>query len=302
MSTLEIAREAPGVDGPNADTLARDAARERRRLLGLSLPALVLVGLLLVLPVGWLFYLSVVDQDAYSLVHYQRLVQEPAYVTILWNTVKVSVLVTVICVLLGYPLAYLLAQLPPRAANLGLIVVILPLWTALLVRTYAWLVLLQRRGLVNTLLVNLGLAAEPIPLVHNMTGTVIGMTHILLPFLVLPLYASMRAIDPDYVRAAAGLGASPIRAFRQVFLPLSLPGLTAGLLLVFVLCLGFYVTPALLGGGKTYLVAMKIEQNVNTYFAWGASSSLAVVLLVSVGLLFAVLHRVFAIPRLFGIR
>ena len=156
--------------------------------------------------------------------------------------------------------------------------------------------------LFRSLLVNLGLIAEPIPLVHNMTGTVIGMTHILLPFLILPLYASMRAIDPDYVRAAASLGASPVRAFWQVFLPLSLPGLVAGLLLVFVLCLGFYVTPALLGGGKTYLVAMKIEQNVNTYFAWGASSSLAVVLLVSVGLIFVVLHRVFSIQRLFGVR
>lgn len=299
---MSIAQAGPVVGAPNAEALARDAAGERRRLLGLSIPALVLVGLLLVLPVGWLFYLSVVDKDRYSLVHYERLVQEPAYVTILWNTLEVSVLVTLVCVLLGYPLAYLLAQLPPRAANLGLIVVILPFWTALLVRTYAWLVLLQRRGLVNTLLVNLGLVAEPIPLVHNMTGTVIGMTHILLPFLILPLYASMRAIDPDYVRAAASLGASPVRAFWQVFLPLSLPGLVAGLLLVFVLCLGFYVTPALLGGGKTYLVAMKIEQNVNTYFAWGASSSLAVVLLVSVGLIFVVLHRVFSIQRLFGVR
>lgn len=299
---LEIAREGSVAGAPNADALARDAAGERRRLLGLSIPALVLVGLLLVLPVGWLFYLSVVEKERYSLVHYERLVQEPAYVTILWNTVEVSVLVTLVCVLLGYPLAYLLAQLPPRAANLGLIVVILPFWTALLVRTYAWLVLLQRRGLANTLLVNLGLITEPIPLVHNMTGTVIGMTHILLPFLILPLYASMRAIDPDYVRAAASLGASPVRAFWQIFLPLSLPGLVAGLLLVFVLCLGFYVTPALLGGGKTYLVAMKIEQNVNTYFAWGASSSLAVVLLVSVGLIFVVLHRVFSIQRLFGVR
>lgn len=299
---LEIAREGSVAGAPNADALARDAAGERRRLLGLSIPALVLVALLLVLPVGWLFYLSVVEKERYSLVHYERLVQEPAYVTILWNTVEVSVLVTLVCVLLGYPLAYLLAQLPPRAANLGLIVVILPFWTALLVRTYAWLVLLQRRGLANTLLVNLGLITEPIPLVHNMTGTVIGMTHILLPFLILPLYASMRAIDPDYVRAAASLGASPVRAFWQIFLPLSLPGLVAGLLLVFVLCLGFYVTPALLGGGKTYLVAMKIEQNVNTYFAWGASSSLAVVLLVSVGLIFVVLHRVFSIQRLFGVR
>lgn len=298
---LEIAREGSVAGAPNADALARDAAGERRRLLGLSIPALVLVALLLVLPVGWLFYLSVVEKERYSLVHYERLVQEPAYVTILWNTVEVSVLVTLVCVLLGYPLAYLLAQLPPRAANLGLIVVILPFWTALLVRTYAWLVLLQRRGLANTLLVNLGLITEPIPLVHNMTGTVIGMTHILLPFLILPLYASMRAIDPDYVRAAASLGASPVRAFWQIFLPLSLPGLVAGLLLVFVLCLGFYVTPALLGGGKTYLVAMKIEQNVNTYFAWGASSSLAVVLLVSVGLIFVVLHRVFSIQRLFGV-
>jgi ABC-type spermidine/putrescine transport system permease subunit I len=149
-----------------------------------------------------------------------------------------------------------------------------------LVRTYAWLVILQRRGLINEWLQGLGLISEPLPLVHNMLGTVIGMVHVMLPFLILPLYASMKAIDPVLLRAAANCGASPATAFRQVFLPLSLPGLAAGVGLVFVLCLGFFVTPSLLGGGKVAMWAMQIADNISLYANWGAASALGVALLV----------------------
>jgi putative spermidine/putrescine transport system permease protein len=163
-------------------------------------------------------------------------------------------------------------------------------------------VLLQRRGLINTWLSDLGLIDGPLRLVHNFTGTSIGMVHIMLPFMVLPLYASMRAINPDYMRAAANLGASPVKAFWQIFVPLSLPGLAAGIVIVFVLCLGFYVTPALLGGGRVMMWSMQIERNVSYYGDWGAASALGVVLLVlTLGILW-LLGRMIGFDKLIGAR
>ncbi|MEO1470420.1 MAG: ABC transporter permease, partial [Pseudomonadota bacterium] len=176
--------------------------------------------------------------------------------------------------------AYFLSQLPARAANLCLITVLLPFWTSLLVRTYAWLVLLQREGLVNDWAIGMGLWDEPLKIVHNMTGTLIGMVHIMLPFLILPVYSSMKSIDRDYLKAAANLGAGPVKAFWTVFFPLSLPGLFAGALIVFVLCLGFFVTPAVLGGGRVIMVSMKIASNIELFVNWGAASALGVVLLI----------------------
>ena len=182
-----------------------------------------------------------------------------------------------------------------RAANLCLIGVVMPFWTSILVRTYAWLVLLQRQGLVNDWGIGLGLWKEPLTLVYNMPATLIGMVHIMLPFLVLPLYGSMRAIDHDYLRAAANLGAWPALAFRQVFLPLSLPGLFAGATIVFILCLGFYVTPAVLGGGKVIMVANRVATDIEMFFNWGAARALGAVLLAAT---FAVLYAASRLVRL----
>jgi putative spermidine/putrescine transport system permease protein/spermidine/putrescine transport system permease protein len=266
--------------GANAQALERSARRERLALLGLTLPAVALVTVLMVLPVGWLFYLSLLsDGGQLSLEHYQRLWSQPSYARTFWTTFQVSFLTTGLCVLLGYPLAYFLSGLPRRAANLCMIAVLLPLWTSLLVRTYAWLVLLQRGGLINRWGMELGLWSEPLALVHNMTGTLIGTVHVMLPFLVLPLYATMRGIDRDYMKAAANLGAGPARAFWKVFVPLSLPGLASGCLIVFILCLGFYVTPAVLGGGKVIMVSSRIANDIEIFFNWGAASALGVVLL-----------------------
>jgi putative spermidine/putrescine transport system permease protein/spermidine/putrescine transport system permease protein len=265
---------------PNRAELKRDASRERLVLFGLCSPALLLVLVIMVLPVGWLFWLSFLGDDgSFTLEHYQRMVESKSYARIFRNTFEVSLLTTGICILAGYPLAYFLSQLPRRMANLCLITVLLPFWTSLLVRTYAWLVLLQRKGLINEWAMDIGLWDEPVKLVHNLTGTLIGMVHIMLPFLILPVYGSMRAINRDYLKAAANLGASPTQAFWQVFLPLSLPGLFAGALIVFVLCLGFFVTPAVLGGGKVVMVSMRIATNIEFFFNWGAASALGVVLL-----------------------
>jgi ABC-type spermidine/putrescine transport system permease subunit I len=286
---------------PNAGGLRRDARTERLALFGLGLPALLLVTITMVLPVAWLFWLSFLGDDgALSLVHYARLIEQPSYARIFRATFEISAIATAICIVLGYPLAYVMSQLPPRIAALCMIGVLMPFWTSILVRTYAWLVLLQRQGLINSWGIRLGLWDEPLALVHNLTGTLIGMVHIMLPFLILPLYGSMRAIDRDYLRAAANLGASPTRAFWLVFLPLSLPGLLAGALIVFILCLGFYVTPALLGGGKVIMVANRIANDIEIFFNWGAASALGVVLLALTALILLAAARLVRLDRLFG--
>ena len=286
---------------PNSAALHRDALREKLTLFGLAAPATVLVSVIIVIPVGWLFWLSLFnDQGALSLDNYLRMIESRSYTRIFITTFKVSFLTTAICVLLGYPLAYFLAQLPRRWAALGLMTVLLPFWTSLLVRTYAWLVVLQRKGLVNQWGMELGLWDAPIRLAHNLNGTLIGMAHIMLPFLVLPLYGSMKAINFDYIKAAANLGATPIRAFFHVFLPLSLPGLFAGIIIVFVLCLGFFVTPAVLGGGRVIMVSMKIETLIDLFYNFGTASALGVVLLALTLLVLFAAHKLLRLDRVLG--
>ena len=267
--------------GRNAAGLRRDERLEQLRLFGLASPALLIVLVILVIPVGWLFFVSFIGADGtFSMENYQRMIKSKSYARIFYTTFEISLLTTLVCVLISYPLAYFLSQLPTRIANLCLITVLLPFWTSLLVRTYAWLVLLQKRGLVNDWAIALGLWEEPVKIVHNLNGTLIGMVHIMLPFLILPTYGAMKAIDRDYLKAASNLGASPVRAFWTVFFPLSTPGLFAGALMVFILCLGFFVTPAVLGGGKVIMVSMKIVSNIELFVNWGAASALGVVLLV----------------------
>ncbi|MEM8728918.1 MAG: ABC transporter permease [Pseudomonadota bacterium] len=274
---------------------------ERLALFGLASPALLLILVILVIPVGWLFYVSFIGMDgSFSLENYQRMIERKSYRRIFATTFEVSLMTTTLCILIGYPLAYFLSQLPDRWANLGLITVLLPFWTSLLVRTYAWLVLLQKQGLVNTWGINLGLWEEPLKLVHNMTGTLIGMVHIMLPFLILPVYGSMKAIDRDLMKAASNLGAAPRRAFWDVFFPLTMPGLSAGALMVFILCLGFFVTPAVLGGGTVILVSMQIVSNIELFVNWGAASALGVVLLVLTMAVLWIASRFFNLDTIAG--
>lgn len=265
----------------NAGVLQKQARREEWALLGLASPAVLTVLIVMVIPVGWLFYLSfLADDGSFSLEHYNRVLESKSYGRIFLTTFEVSFMTTGLCILIGYPLAYFLSQLSSRMAALCMLTVLLPFWTSLLVRTYAWLVLLQRKGLINNWAIDLGLWDEPVKLVHNLNGTLIGMVHIMLPFLVLPLYGSMKAISADYLKASSNLGAGPTQTFWNIFFPLSLPGLFAGALIVFVLCLGFFVTPAVLGGGKVIMVSMQITSNIELFFNWGAASALGVVLLV----------------------
>ena len=264
----------------NHASLRRDARSEQGRLLALCAPALALGTLILFIPIGWLIWQSVIDENgSLTLQYYGQIIHQGAYLAIIGNTFEISLLVTAICAVLAYPLSYALAQAPPRVANILLLGVLAPFWTSVIVRTYAWIILLQRHGLVNDILVGLGIIHEPVQLVNNFLGTVIGMVHIMLPYLVLPLYASMRAIDPSYMQAAANLGANPVRAFWQIYARLSLSGFFAGLVLVFVLCLGFYITPAMLGGGRVVMIAQRVADSVSLYPTWGPASALGVVLL-----------------------
>ena len=267
---------------PNSEALRLHKIKEQWMILGLAAPSIFSIIAIIMIPVGWLFYLSFIGNGGdFSLVNYQRMIEYKSYARVYLITFQVSILTTLLCVLIGFPLAYFLAQLPQKIAGVLMLTVLLPFWTSLLVRTYALLVLLQKKGLLNDFAIQIGLWETPVKLVHNMTGTLIGMAHIMLPFLILPLYGAMRRIEPEMMHAASNLGAKPIQAFWKIFFPISLPGLVAGSLIVFVLCLGFYVTPAVLGGGRVVMIATQITAILENQFNWGAASALGVVLLVT---------------------
>ena len=242
-------------------------------------PALSLIAFVLIAPVGWLSWLSVRDPAGFTLRHYARMLANPGYAASLETNLEVAVLVTLLSSVLAYPVALLLAGLRGWQARLVLVIVLLPLWTSLLVRTFAWLVLLQRHGLINSALLALGLVGAPLALVNNLTGTVIGMTHVMVPFVVLPVTAALQAVDPLLYRAARSLGANRWRAFWGVVFPLSLNGVLSGATLVFVMSLGFYVMPSFLGGGSLSMWSNRIQTNIEIYPDWGAASALGVVLL-----------------------
>ena len=220
------------------------------------------------------------------------------YIGLLERTIWISVVVTVACLLLGYPIAYLLATLPTKQSNLLLILVLLPFWTSLLVRTTAWVVLLQTQGLVNDLGMLIGLWSERLELIHNRTGVYVAMVHILLPFMVLPMFAVMKGISPSHMRAAASLGANPLRSFLIVYLPQTIPGVAAGVLLVFIISLGYYITPALVGGPKDQMLSYFIAFYTNRTVNWGMAAALSVLLLACVLVFFALYNRLVGIDKL----
>ena len=215
------------------------------------------------------------------------------YVALLGRTLLVSLGITGLCLMLGYPVAHLIAHAPPRRANLLLALVLVPFWTSLLVRTTSWIVLLQNQGVLNDAMVALGLIGDDgrLALVYNMTGTFVAMTHVLLPFMVLPLYSIMRAIPPVQMSAAASLGAGPAQAFFRVYWPQTLPGVGAGSLLVFILAIGYYITPALVGGSRGQLISNMIAYHMQTSLNWPLAAALGGLLLVCVMVLYRLYDR-----------
>ncbi len=218
--------------------------------------------------------------------------EEAIFVTILGRTLEIAAMVTLLCLMLGYPLAYVIATAPAGTSNLLMILVLLPFWTSLLVRTSAWVVLLQNEGVINGLLLAAGLVDKPVQMIFNRFGVYVAMTHVLLPFMILPLYSVMRTINPATMRAAASLGAPPPTAFVRVYLPQSLPGIGAGGLLVFILAIGYYITPALVGGANDQMVSYFIAFYTTRTVNWGLAAALATLLLTATGVLYAVYVRI----------
>lgn len=216
------------------------------------------------------------------------------------RTIAMSLGITLICFVIAFPMARLLASLPPAKSSLLMILVLLPFWTSLLVRTTSWVVMLQTNGVINGLLVSLGVVSPDsrLELIYNKTGTIIAMTHVLLPFMILPLYSVMRSIPPTYLRAARSLGASNWTAFRRVYFPQTLPGVAAGSLLVFILAIGYYVTPALVGGASGQLISNVIAFHMQTSLNWSLAAALAGLLLAGILLLYWVYERLVGIQNM----
>jgi putative spermidine/putrescine transport system permease protein len=261
------------------------------------IPAGVLLGVIFIYPIS-LFILRGFFDPAPTSKHLAQLFDSPVYFKVCWTTIRISFSVTVICLLLGYPIAYLLSAISERTRNLLLILVVIPFWTSLLVRNYAWMVLLGRGGVFNTILVGLGIIETPIRLLHNMFAVHVGMTHMMIPFMVLALFSVMKGIDRRLLTTAESLGANRFQTFSRIFVPLSLPGVGSGSLLVFIYSLGFFVTPALLGGREGIMISMLIEQQVVYLLNWGFASLLSFLLLLTTILLFFLYSRFFKLERI----
>jgi ABC-type spermidine/putrescine transport system permease subunit I len=263
-----------------------------------SSPTVWLVApLLLVMAVGFDLPLMVmlgqsfVDATGFTLARFREVFEASAYLKVLASTFRIALITTAVCVLIGYPLAYWLRRLPTRWQVVALALVVIPFWISILVRTYAWIVVLGNAGIVNRALLALGLVESPVSFLYNELGVIIGTVNVLLPFLVLPLFAAMLKIDEQLLRAAESLGASPWTVFWKIFFPLSVPALAAGGVLVFILTLGFFITPAVLGGGRVSMIANMLDLFVNQMPNWDLASAISAVLLVVTLALFALYLR-----------
>jgi putative spermidine/putrescine transport system permease protein len=234
----------------------------------------------------------------------KNIIQQPekrrVYNLLWWRTFEVSIMVTVLCLLLAYPVAHLLATLPLRHSNILMICVLMPFWTSLLVRIVAWMIMLQQQGVINDSLVWLGILDDEnrLPMMYNFTGTIIVMTQILMPFMILPIYSVMKTISPNYMKAAQNLGAAPSLAFIRVYVPQTLPGVGAGVLLVFIVAVGYYITPELVGGKDGRLIGNLIAYHMKTTLNWGLAASMGVILLVGILILYWIYDKLVGIDNM----
>ena len=278
-----------------------DAASAREYSTGLSLalaaPLILLLAFAFLYPVGKLIWASFATNTGYTAEHYLRIWYEPLYLKILWRTISIALLVTVASFLLGYPVAYATNMAKGRWGLLIIVCVLIPLWTSVLVRSYAWILLLQRKGIVNNLLLEGGFISTPLRMIYTEGAVMVAMTHVLLPFMILPIFSSLKSIPPDLARAASNLGAGPVQTFFRITLPLSLPGVYAGSLMTFILALGFYITPALLGGPSTLMMATVIGQQTTELLNWPFAGALSGVLLGATLLLVIVFRRTLSLNK-----
>ena len=285
------------IAAPSRSAYASSIAWQRAVPFVLAAPLLIYMLAFYALPVASMLLRSVTEPD-WTLSHYAAMPSDTVFLNVFWNTLYTAIIVTVGTLLLGYPLALALVRAPRTTAALILIVILLPFWTSVLVRSYAWMVLLGRHGLLNEALLASGLIERPVKLLNTPLAVQIAMIHILLPYMILPIANALRQIDPSLARAASGLGATPWRAFVQVILPLSMPGVAAGVLLVFVLSLGFYITPAMVGGPRDATLSMLIAQQVDQ-LNWAYAACLSATLLATSLIIIAAFRRLPGIGNAF---
>ncbi len=253
-------------------------------------PPLLFLAVFFLYPIGLVIVRGFTDPVP-GLQNYERIVGGGPYLQVLWSTVQTSVIVALLCLILAYPVAYVMTSARGRFLHVAAACVIIPLWTSAVIRSYAWMVVFQRKGILNEALLSLGLIDDAVRFLPGSFAVHVGMVHIMLPFMVLPLLANMRSIDRSLILAAEIMGANPLVAFSKVYLPLSIPGISAGVALVFMMSLGFFITPALLGGPQHLMAAVLIEQQANVFLDWGLASSLATVLLIVTGLIYMLYMR-----------
>ena len=263
-------------------------------------PAIMLLAAVLIWPVLELASRSFRDPGG-PFVLYARVIEVSTYLQVLLRTVAFAIATAVICLALAYPVAFKLVTARPLTKALILACVLLPFWTNLLVRSYGWILILNPRGILNTGLMQIGVTSSPLDLVYNATGVLVGMSHIMLPFAILPLYAVMTRLDPQLANAARTLGAGPLHTFLKVYFPMTLPGVMAGVMLVFTISLGFFVVPAILGGPRGLLLAQLIEFNINTSLNWGMAATLSTLLLSATLLLYAIADRWLNLGSIWGL-
>ena len=265
----------------------------------LLLPILILLTVFMVVPVFRIFVLSFFDPD-FTIKHYLKFYKVGIYSQILLRTLTISLMVSICCLIVGYPVAYLMADVSAKKAKILLIFVVLPMWTGILVRTYAWMVLLGRKGILNKLLIYLDVIAEPIKVLYTTKAVVLAMVQILVPLMILPLYATMKGIDRNLLRASNVLGAGPLRTFWRIFFPLSTPGILAGFTLVFILSMAFFITPALVGGRKDIMIAMLIESQITRLLNWGFAAALSLILMTITLIIIMIFNKFIGINRFVG--
>lgn len=261
------------------------------------IPSVIFLGVIYIYPIS-IFLSKCFFDPGPTLKHLVHLFSNPVFFKVLWITFKISFTVTLSCLLIGYPIAYLLTIVSERTRNLLMILVLIPFWTSLLVRTYAWMVLLGRKGVINQILINLGFIEQPMKMLYTTFAVNVGMIQMMTPFMVLALFSVMKGIDRGLLRAASSLGAGKFQAFIRVYAPLSLPGIGAGCLLVFIYSLGFFITPALLGGRKDVMLSMLIDEQVSSLLNWGFGAALALMLLLATAIFFFIYSRFFKLEQI----
>jgi ABC-type spermidine/putrescine transport system permease subunit I len=264
-------------------------------------PLLLLLFIFYLYPLLNLLPESLYFGDKFSLEHYRHFFTSSLYPKILFRTIRISVFVTIICFIIGYPLAFFLTEVKnPKIVGILLVCVVFPLWTSTLVRTYCWVVLFQDHGIINRFLLSVHLIKEPLQFLYREFAVLVGMVHVLLPLMVLPIYSVLKNLDRNLIRAARNLGANNFWIFTMVILPLSMPGVGAGVMFVFILALGYYITPAILGGPRTMMISTLIDHQINRLLNWDFAAAIAFMLLLTTVVMIVVFNKVVGLDKLHG--